>query len=161
MSAAINSEVDRLLAEHRPDRYEVDGGDEWLDDVADLVESLIPEAEARAIAARQFVRRREGIKTKSTNRLLREITQSHQLPLDWFELMNLPLAVGKERVALRACRSEDFRAFAAEERRRTLNDMAARNETCEATEWLADQMDATGTEYARDLDLDEGEEDAA
>lgn len=140
----INGEVDRLLAEHRPDRYAKDGGDGWLDDVADLVAGLIPEAEARVIHARSLVRAREAQKLKTANRVLRDVFDSRQLPLDWLDLLSLPIAVGKERVALRACTPEDFRQFAVEERRRAAGDFTARNHTCEAAEWMAEQMLAEG-----------------
>lgn len=151
----INTLVDSLLTERRPDRYEVDGGDAWLDEIAAEVENLIPQSEASAIAARQIVRRREGQKTKDTNRLLREIKNTGQLPLDWFETMNWPLAVDKERVALRAATPQDFDAFAIGERRRAANDFASRNETCEAAEWIAGVMKTTGAKYGRDLSLDD------
>lgn len=149
------AEVDRLLAARRPDRYELEGGDDWLDRIADEIESMIPEAEARAIAARQMVRFREGQKTKAANRVLREVFQSQQPPLDWLDTLNLPIAVGKERVALRAATSVDFRNFANDERRRAASDFAARNDTCEAAEWLADVMDAEGVTFCRDLRLDQ------
>lgn len=149
------SQVDRLLGERRPDRYELEGGDGWLDDIADEVEPLIPEAEARAIAARQMVRAREGQKTKAANRVLREVFLSGQPPLDWLDLLNLPIAVGKERIALRAATADDFRSFATDERRRAAADFASRNATCEAAEWLADMMDAERATFCRDLTLTE------
>lgn len=147
----LTGEIDRLLTERRPDRYEVEGGDEWLDTIADEVGPSISVAEARFIAARSQVRRREGEKLKATNRLLREIHESGEVPLDWLDTAHLPVAVGKERVALRAMRAEDFRTFAGDERRRAANDFTTRNESCAAAEWLADRMDATGTELLVDL----------
>lgn len=141
--------IDELLAERRPDRYEVQGGDEWLDDIADEIEGLIPNA--REIAARMLVRRRETQKTRSTNRLLREIHESGAFPLDWFDLLNLPIVVGKERVALRAATAEDFRQFATEERRRAANDFAARNSACEGAEWIAEFMEANGHKNGRTI----------
>lgn len=150
-----HAEIDQLLTERRPDRYELEGGDDWLDLIADEIRELIPEAEARAIVARQFVRRRETEKLKAANRLLREIFEARQLPIDWLESMCLPISVGKERVALRAAEPFDFRTFANEERRRAAADFASRNRTCEAAEWIADQMDAIGATFGRELKLDE------
>lgn len=149
----ITGKVDQLLAERRPDRYHTDGGDEWLDEIADEIEMLIPEAEARAVAARQIVRRREGQKTKDSNRLMRSIHDSGQLPMDWLETLRLPIVVGKERVAMRAATAVDFRAFANEERRRAANDFASRNATCEAAEWIADLMDANGFDFGSDIHI--------
>lgn len=155
MSDAWRTQIDKLLAEMRPDRYVKDGGDEWLDEVSDAVASLIPDAEAREIAASQAVRRREGALTKSTNRLLREIYEAGQPPLDWLETLHLPLATGKERVALRAVTENDFLVFARDERRAAANDFASRNETCQAAEWLAVQMKSQGATYFREMEWSE------
>lgn len=151
-----HSEIDRLLGERRPDRYEPDGGDEWLDLIADEIQYLIPESEARAIVARQAVRRRETDKLRAANRLLREIYDSKQLPVDWLDTMSLPMGVAKERVALRAARPGDFRNFANEERRRAAADFASRNRTCEAAEWIADCMEVGGVKFGRDINILEG-----
>lgn len=146
-----HAEIDQLLNERRPDRYEVDGGDEWLDMIAAEIEGLIPEAEARAIAARQFVRRRETEKLKAANRIIREIGITRQLPMDWLDTVHLPMSVGKERVSLRAAVPDDFRRFATEERRRAASDFTSRNQTCEAAEFIADHMDSIGARSGREL----------
>lgn len=140
--------IDLLLAERRPDRYEPEGGDEWLDSIIGEVAAEITVDEARWLLARHEVKTREGEKTKSANRLLREIGETHQLPLDWLESLHLPIAVGKERVALRAASPRDLRDFAAEERRRAASDFTARNATCEGAEWLADFIEGKAGEAA-------------
>lgn len=145
--------VDVLLNERRPDRYTPGVDDEWLDIVAQEVAELIPERDARAIAARLRVGRREGDKTRQTNKLLREIHQSGELPLDWMETMNLPLAAGKERVALRACSPEDFEEFAIVERKNAGRDFAQRNATCEAAEWIAEHMRGNGWDFGHEVSL--------
>lgn len=148
-----NNRIDQLLAERRPDSYEVDGGDEWLDDIAEEIADDIPEAEARSRLARTEVRRREKTKLQQTNKLLREIHKTGQLPLDWLDVLNNPLGVGKIRVALRAAAPRHFREFANEERRRAASDFVTRNESCEAAAWLADQMDAQGYNFGKDISL--------
>lgn len=147
----LNAAIDKLLADRRPDRYE-EGSSEWLDDIAAEVAWLIPEDDARYRAARLTVGRREGEKTKSANKLLREIHATQQWPLDWMDCLTLPIAVGKERVALRAVTSADLRQFANDERRIAASDFSVRNATCEAAEWLADQMDANGYRFGGDIE---------
>lgn len=149
----VRGMVDQLLAERRPDRYQPGVDDEWLHPVFDEIAAILPEPEVRALAAEQLVRRAEGQKTKQTNALLREIAESGQLPLGWLELQNLPMVVGKERVALRAATAKDFRDFAADERRRAATDFTTRNAACDAALWIADQMDATGIARGADLAL--------
>jgi hypothetical protein len=149
----ITELIDQRLAEMRPDRYETAGGDEWLDLIADEVADFIPEAEARQLHASKLVRDRERRKTSKTNDLLREVYRTGQAPLAWFDVLHTPLAVGKERVALRAATSKDFRTFATEERKRAANDFSARNDACEGAELIADQMDAHGWRYGGEVEL--------
>ena len=151
MENELNARIDVLLAERRPDRYEPGISDEWLDDVATEIADDIPESEARQRHARSLVGNREGTKTRTTNKLLREIYEARQLPLAWLELLNLPLAVGKERVALRSCAAADFKEFAQVERRSASIEFASRHETCEAAEWLADEMTTQGVTFGKDL----------
>lgn len=151
MTDDIYNHVDQLLADLRPDRYEPDGGDEWLDEVAALIANDIPQAEARARAARQIVRQREGVKTQAANRILRDVYRSGQLVLGWLDALDLPIAVAKERVALRAVTPSDLDRFAVDERRDAAREFATRNETCEAGEWIAERMRADGVEFLRDF----------
>jgi hypothetical protein len=148
----LTAAIDKLLSERRPDRYEAEASSEWLDDIAAEVAWLIPEDDARYKAARFVVGRREGEKTKSANKLLREIHDTKQWPLGWLDMLNLPIAVGKERVALRAVTSADLRQFANDERRAAASDFSVRNATCEAAEWMADIMDANGYRFGSDIE---------
>lgn len=148
---AFYQHVDALLAQQRPDRYEPTEAD-WLDGVAEQVKHLIPASKAVFLAARDMVARREQSKMQQTNKLLRQIYESGQFPLDWLETVHLPLAVSKkERVALRACTPEDFEEFANRERRSALKESAARHETCEAANWIADQMRGNGWTFGREI----------
>lgn len=153
----LHAKIERLLAEKRPDRYEREGGTDWLDDVAAEISADIPDWQARTLAASQMVRQREGVLTKRTNELVRQIAKTGQWPLDWFELHHFPLAVDKERVAIRAVTARDLEVFAVDERRRAASDFATRNETCEAAEWLAKEMESTGASTLGELDLPEAD----
>lgn len=165
----LNEEIDRLLCELRPDRYVVKGDNPelepeevadnaWLDDVADRVKPLVSEQDVRLLYARTEVGKREGRATKRANELLRRLGRDGQLFLGWMDYADYPLAVVtrithpgeepkriEERVALRAVTSDDLRKFATEERRRAADEFATRNETCAAAEWLADEIDRTGS----------------
>lgn len=147
----LNGRIDSLLAERRPDRYEVESGSEWLDEIADEIAPYIPMSEAQFRSARLIVGNRERVKTQRTNQIIRQIAKSGQLPIGWLETINLPLAVGKERVALRAITPQDLKDFAQVERRSAANEFSTRNETCEAAEWIADQMVAVGVVEGREL----------
>ena len=146
----LKAAIDELLTEQRPDRYEPSEAS-WLDSVADQVKDLVSPEHAVFKFARKTVGDRERAKTQSTNKLLRDVHTSGEFPLEWLETLHLPLAVGKERVALRACTAQDFRDFANQERRVASNDFATRNASCEAAEWIADQMTDNGWTFGRQV----------
>lgn len=149
--------IPALLDAARPDRY--DPTDKtWMSPVVDMVADCILIEEARSIAAVRLVSVAEATATKGTNRLLREIAETGAWPLDWFDAMRWPLAVeAGERVALRAASAEDFRKFAARERRAASLDFTSRNESCEGALFVADAMEAQRVERAFDLQLPDGE----
>lgn len=155
MTDDINGLIDQLLEERRPDRYEWGISDEWLEDIAKEISTGIPVKEAQTQHAMALVKRREKVKTTRTNKLLREVYESRQLPIDWMDAISLPLAVGKERVALRACTAEDFQQFAIDERRDASREFAARHETCDAAEWMANEMIRQGVTFGKEVSLDQ------
>jgi hypothetical protein len=152
-----NDFIRGLLDKVRPDRY--DSKDHsWHETVENVVAADLTDEDARRIAARRLVRQVEGDSTKATNRLLREIHRTGQLPLGWLDAQAWPLAVSDhERVSLRAATLADLTEFAARERRAAANDFAARNESCEGALTLADFMTARGAAIAGDLPKPEGE----
>jgi hypothetical protein len=161
---SIPAVIDDLLAARRPDRFTPGVDDEWLDAVAVEIEPLIPEATAIQRHARMLVRERETSRTRTANQIFREMLAVEQLMLpvrDWPILLDLPISVGKEHVALRAATSADLRTSAADERRRAAKEFTSRNAACEAKEALADQMDANGWDFGRDIDVDQDDDDAA
>lgn len=146
----LNDRIDQALDAGRPDRYQP-GDEGWLDPIIDAIAADIPDAEARRRVARDIVVRREAEATKRTNRVLREVVATGQLPLDWMDIQRWPLGVGEFRVALGACMADDFRDFANIERRRAANEFATRNESCEGAIFLADLIDDKGVVFASDL----------
>jgi hypothetical protein len=139
-----------------------DDGTKWLDDLEAEIESQLPEATARKHLARNLVRQAEGRATRSGNTLLRRIQIAKRdskpiqgfLPLEEFyadpiaivirSVRDGKVRVREERVALRAATPDDFKAFANHERRRAGKDHAARIETCEGAEYVAEQMQLGG-----------------
>jgi len=113
----LRKEIERLLAERRPDRYTIrdyatdeaeqvddlevpeatdtDEIDEtnWLDGIAGEVADLVPEAEVRKLYARKIVGQQEGRATRRANNLLRTIHRTGQLVLGWFGVKDDPVAV--------------------------------------------------------------------
>lgn len=146
----LNETIDDRLNLARPDRYEP-GDESWLQSIIDDIANEIPSYDARQRVARDIVIRREAEATKRTNRVLRDVIRSGQLPFDWFDIRRWPLGVGDQRVALGACTSDDFREFANIERRRAANDFATRNESCEGAEFLAELIDDKGVTFADEL----------
>lgn len=155
----LRAEINTLLRERRPDRYTVGGGDEdsekWLLRIAEEIEPLIPEIEAKAVLARTLVRQEEGKATRRGNQFFRYYALTGQLPLFWAEDGAWPISVIgtdpddpskkiEERVALRAATRTDARAFANEERRRAAGDFASRNAACVGAEMIADGTEAAG-----------------
>lgn len=137
--------VDWQLIEHRPDRYEV-GDTSWREPVYAQIAALIPEREAKLVAAKQFIDQREGMATRQANQRLRDIGRTGNWPDSWDDELDghHPIAVGDVRVCLRAATADDLRSWAIDERRRASQDFAARVLACDGAEWVADQMDASG-----------------
>jgi plasmid replication initiation protein len=143
--------IPALLDRYRPDRY--DPADKsWQTPVCEMVAADLDIAEALSIAASRLVSTADATATKRTNALLREIAKSGQVPLEWLDAMSWPLAVDdNERVSVRAATADDFRRFANRERRAASLDFTSRNSSCEGALHVAEQMEASGAVFARDL----------
>lgn len=154
MNDQLKGEIDRLSAEQRPDRYEPAAGSaDWMVAVGDQVAYLILPREAQRQLALDLVKKREIVKLRQSNRLLRDIYRTGQLPLGWFDLLPSPIAVGLERVTLRVITTPDLEKFATEERRRAAREFAARNDAVEGAELLCKWMTAAGARHLADLGL--------
>lgn len=138
-----NEQIDALLDQYRPDRYERHDAS-WRSPVVQAVALRIPVTRAQQVAAEKIVGDREGQATKSVNRLLRRINEERQWPLPEFalDIMARPLSINDERVRLGAAASEDFVAWAIAERRAASQEATARFSACDGAEWIAEQMNA-------------------
>ncbi len=148
MNEDLNATIDRLLDEHRPDRYVATDRD-WREPVYLSVAPLVPVQEAQQLHAREVVDRRETQSTRGVNRLLRGIGQSGQWPLDWLDVADRPLSVGPERVRLEEATESDLRTWAVDERRDASQEHVARSQACDGAEWCAAQMEAGGYSTVR------------
>lgn len=146
----LNDTIDARLAELRPDRYQP-GDADWLDPIVHEIAGQIPADDARLRVARDVVTRREAEAMKRTNRVLRHIVQTGQFPIDWLDMQRWPLGCGEWRVTLGACMALDLREFAHVERRRAAADFAARNESCQGAERLAQMIDDGDVLFVADL----------
>lgn len=120
----FNHHIDTQLDQHRVDRYQP--GAPWLDEVVDDIDSShISDEELRRLYIGKVVREREREATRSVTNLAKKMAKTGQMPLEWFEYANRPIAYTLEvpdengdlkkqefRVALRAATGEDFLAWA-------------------------------------------------
>ena len=143
MEHLTNADIDAMLDEARPDRYDL-GDNSWRADTYAEVAEAMPAAEARRLAACQLVDQREGIATRAANALLREIGRTQQWPMHWFDVARRTISVGPERVCLAVATTVDLRQWAIDERREAAQDFSARSAACDGAEWAADCMDAGG-----------------
>lgn len=122
----FNQHIDEQLDRRRGlvQRYEPGAG--WLDDVVDTIDSShISDEELRRLYVSSIVRKREGEATRSVTNMARKIAETGQMPLDWFQYADRPIAYTEEipdeegnlkkketRVTLRSATGEDFLAWA-------------------------------------------------
>lgn len=151
---SAREQIQSLLDAHRPDRYDPADHD-WRRPVVGLIAAEITVEEAKLVAAERLVSNAEATATKRTNRMLREIADSGNWPLDWLGAMDWPLAVDDNlRVALRAATVDDLKHFAERERRAAANDFAARNAACEGALAVAEAMGQQGVLVASEVHVD-------
>lgn len=148
----INGQIDRLLAERRPNRYQTGVEEDWLDQIGSEIAVLIPDSEVRAMLAGDLVRQRERVKVRQGNAWVREVAESGQFPLGYVE--PLPISVEKFRVSLPDATALDFEQWAETELRRIKQDTETRYKTVDAIDWLREKMIAAGVEHLRDLTLE-------
>lgn len=118
--------VDTQLDRHRAKVQRYSPGAAWLNDVVDDIDSShISDDELRRLYVASIVRQREGEATRGVTNMARKMAKTGQMPLDWFEYADRPIAYTVEvpdedgdlkkkevRVTLRAATGEDFLAWA-------------------------------------------------
>ncbi len=128
------------LAAIRPDRYKR-GDISWADPVIDDIADMMTATEARQVAAIDIVKNLERRATKNSNRLLRTIGSSGQLPSDWLDMARWPITVGEFRVCFEDLTPFDLRQFASEEEHRANKDHTARLDAVKGARELADLVE--------------------
>jgi hypothetical protein len=147
--------IDRLLAEMRPERYDIADKD-WM---AAVIEKASDELEAMdrddliADVARRRVHGREAQATRKANDFLRLIARTGQLPLGWGEgdewklmqggVLRLPISIEKLRVRLGAASPNDLEEWILAREEQQDRELAARelsrNGAVLLREWMSSQ----------------------
>ena len=119
-------QVDNQLDLHRGMVERYSPGASWLNDVVDTIDtSHISDEQIRRLYVKDLVRKREGEATRSVTNMARKMAETGQMPLDWFQYADRPIAYTIEepddegnlkkkeiRVTLRSAMGEDFLAWA-------------------------------------------------
>lgn len=152
----INRRIDGELRTSRPDRYEP--GDKFLDEVIERIADEVPATIACQMLARDLVGRREGEATRRVNRFLKGLAGAgangqYALPVDWSVYVDEPVAISvpqvedgettgyrRERVTLRAVKTQDWLNFARAGRADAQHRFDAEMSMYDAAEWCAAQQ---------------------
>ena len=105
------------------------------------IADMMTATEARQVAAIDIVKNLERRATKNSNRLLRTIGSSGQLPSDWLDMARWPITVGEFRVCFEDLTPFDLRQFASEEEHRANKDHTARLDAVKGARELADLVE--------------------
>lgn len=122
----FNQRIDKALDQRRRTVERYAPGAAWIDDVAgDIDSSHLSDTEVRRLYVSSLVRKREAESTRSVTNFARKIAETGQMPVDWFEYADRPIAytieevdddgnVSKKevRVTLGSATSEDLLAWA-------------------------------------------------
>lgn len=143
-------------------RYEPGAG--WLDDVVDTIDSShISDEELRRLYVSSIVRKREGEATRSVTNMARKMAETGQMPLDWFQYADRPIAYTIEepdeegnlkrketRVTLRSATGDDFRAWARWREKQAKNTYDVEMKTVKVFRGWAREMEVGGFRSFRD-----------
>lgn len=154
---SLNELLEEKLRTFRPRGRYSPGEREWQERAVDAVlHKVVDDQEViKALVMAQAVSM-EGSATKSANNILRKAAKERQMPLDWFDAADAPIAFEitqiiddeisqvKQRVRLGDATGEDFRAWAATERRRLDRDVQQREAAIEGGEFFAEFLAEVG-----------------
>lgn len=164
----LNQLIDDLLAQARPERYDADEK-EWMESVvAPVRKELQRQKSADDVAldaAKRRVYQREGLATKRTNKILRDIAETGQLPIGWgegdwlaflFDILHLPMSIARRRVRFGAASAADLVAWELESAREQDKRNKAEAASREGARFLADMLDRQHAQRIEDLRPDGG-----
>jgi hypothetical protein len=153
----LNQLIDEWLSEERPERYDAETKD-WMDPVVEQVATELsrrPREDVVRDNAQRRVYQREGIATKTANRILRDIADSGQLPLEFEEdplgRLRLPLSIDRQRVRFGAASAEDLKEWELENSREQDKRDQAQIESREGSRLLRGWMQEQGVHRVEDL----------
>ncbi|MCS5479782.1 hypothetical protein NYP18_08930 [Corynebacterium sp. YIM 101645] len=156
--------VDDQLDRHRAKIQRYSPGAPWLNDVVDDIDSShISDDELRRLYVSEIVRRREGEATRGVTNMARKMAKTGQMPIDWFEYADRPIAYTVEvpdeegkmrkqeiRVTLRAATGEDFLAWARWREKKANETRDVEMQTVNVFRGWAHEMELGGFRYFPD-----------
>lgn len=163
----FHQHIDEQLDRRRGLVQRYEPGAEWLDDVVDTIDSShISDEELRRLYVSSIVRKREGEATRSVTNMARKIAETGQMPLDWFQYADRPIAYTIEepdgegnlkkketRVTLRSAMGYDFLAWARWREKQAKNTYDVEMKTVDVFRDWAHEMKTGGfrhfSEYAQ------------
>ncbi len=151
----LTHDIDKALGKARPERYAADDK-EWMDSVVDMATKQYGSRKVEELKrdlARRRVYRRESEATKRTNKILRNIDETGQLPLGWgdgekwkelfHDILHDPLSIAGQRVRLGVATAQDLEQWelesAREEDKRRAAQIGARSGARLLQKWLKDK----------------------
>lgn len=167
--------VDSQLDEYRSQVERYAPGAKWLDEVVDTIDSShISDDDLRRMYVAEIVRKREGEATRSVTNMARKMAETGQMPIDWFQYADRPIAYTEEipdddgnlkshkvRVTLRSATGEDFEAWANWREAQAKKTLSVEMQTVRVFRGWAHEMELGGfrhfKEYAEAVTFPEDE----
>lgn len=156
--------VDSQLDKHRSQVERYAPGAAWLDEVVDTIDtSHISDEDLRRLYVSEIVRKREGEATRSVTNMARKMAETGQMPIDWFQYANRPIAYTVEipdedgnlkkkdvRVTLRSATGEDFLAWARWREKQAKKTYDVEMQTVDVFRGWAHEMELGGFRHFED-----------
>lgn len=162
--------IDGWLSHARPERYDA-GDKDWMDSVVKQArrEMLRVRTAEQALddAAQRRVYQRESLATRRTNKILRDIDDTGQLPLGWgdgdawrvmlFDILHMPLSIARNRVRFGAASAADLVSWELESAREQDKRNKAEASSRSGARFLAEMATRQNVRRVEDLRMDGGE----